>query len=188
MQHVEGSFLLDIREAHRRGEEELERHLVPLSRSLYAEVHATPTAQPLTLVDADVGLIRIILSAKESAESNRVADDEFWTVFVERPTVLLGSDIGLSRAEGNFCAPLGGAQLDVFHIIVDMNKVQAACHFVALELEVGVEVQAIIRLPSERKALHVGLIQHVDGLGLETDDLLPPRILFALAHHFRYAS
>ena len=62
-------LLLKVREVDRRQDEHWERHLVPLCLSDGMEVEITPTAEPLALVDAQLGDIAVILTAQASISS-----------------------------------------------------------------------------------------------------------------------
>ena len=161
--------MLDIRDTSRRCDEERERNFVPLHGARSIQVDSSPTAQPLTLEDSNLGLVGSILASQNALEVNGVANGELRTVLVDGPTVLLRIDVGLARTELHGSIPLRSAHSEVLRAIVDMDEVQVANRPVALSHDVGGEVQSVVRLPNEAKSLLVLLVEHSHRLGLEVD-------------------
>ena len=147
-------LLLKVREVDRRQDEHWERYLVPLCLSDGMEIEITPTAEPLALVDAQLGDVAVILTAHEAPKAHRMRESDFRTVEIDRQSLLLGIHIGNTRIIVDAHVEVGHA--DFLHLgTVQMIVVEIAHRAVALEAETRIESEAPVGLVSECQLLAV---------------------------------
>ncbi len=117
---VEGLVLYNIREVGGGHDEQGVGHLVPLYAALQVAVDLSPGVHPEALVDAELGEVVAVVAAEESLQTQGVAEGEDGSVEVDGQSALLGVDVGAARGKLQFGMQLGGSNLAVVQVAVEV--------------------------------------------------------------------
>ena len=168
---AEGLGLDDVRQVGGGLDEQRIGNLVPLDTALEADVELAPAAEPEALVDAQLGVVVVVVAAKHAVEAHGVGNGDDGSVEVDDAATQLVVDIGLTGSIAQAGGDFGGAQVFVVAVAVEVRagrrveraERELAAGFVFLDLGVERGLQSPISLVVEGDLLTV-VEHHLVGL------------------------